>query len=189
MPAELEYGTVSAQDFKGCRIRVRLPDRDGVQSYWLYVPQRHTKGTKSRPLLPELEEQVAVLLDADGVGGVYLGGIYSSEERPPVLDEDSHFVRFSDGTSITYDRAAHGLTLDCVGDVLVKAAATVTVDAAQPVLVKAPKVTLDTPLAVLTGDLQVAGSLDASGDLQVGGNIAAGGAIMDAGGNSNHHTH
>jgi phage baseplate assembly protein V len=189
MPAELEYGTVSAQDFKACRIRVRLPDRDGLQSYWLHVPQRHTQGTQARPLLPEMGEQVAVLLDADGVGGVYLGGIYSTAEPPPVVDEDTHYVRFSDGTSITYDRVAHALAVDCIGGVLVKAAQTVTVDAGQPVLVKAPKVTLDTPLTVLTGDLQVAGSLDATGDLQVGGNIAAGGTIIDVGGNSNHHSH
>jgi hypothetical protein len=61
-------------------IRVRLDDRDGLQTYWLQIPQRNTQGTQRRPLLPELSEQVAVLLDADG-GGVYLGGIYSTR-RP-----------------------------------------------------------------------------------------------------------
>ncbi|MOA21482.1 Phage-related baseplate assembly protein [compost metagenome] len=86
MSVELEYGEVSAVDYQGCRIRVRLDDRDGVQSYWLNVPQRNTQGTQRRPLLPELGEQVAVLLDADGVGGVYLGGIYSTAEPPPVVD-------------------------------------------------------------------------------------------------------
>ncbi len=69
MGVELEYGEVSAVDYQGCRIRVRLDDRDGVESYWLHVPQRNTQGTQRRPLMPELNEQVAVLLDADGVGG------------------------------------------------------------------------------------------------------------------------
>lgn len=169
MPVELEYGEVSAVDYQGCRIRVRLDDRDGVQSYWLNVPQRNTQGTQRRPLLPELGEQVSVLLDADGVGGVYLGGIYSTAEPPPVTDEDTDFVRFSDGTTVSYDRAAGALAVVCVG--------TVTVEAGQPVLVKAPAVTLDTPQTTLEGDLQVNGDVNATG------------SIMDAGGNSNHHSH
>ena len=95
MGVELEYGEVSAVDYQSCQIRVRLDDRDGVESYWLHVPQRNTQGTQRRPLMPELNEQVAVLLDADGVGGVYLGGVYSTAEPPPVVDEDTDYVRFT----------------------------------------------------------------------------------------------
>lgn len=76
MGIELEYGEVSAVDYLTCRIRVRLDERDGVETFWLNVPQRNAQGTKSRPLLPEIGEQVAVLLGGDGVDGVYLGGIY-----------------------------------------------------------------------------------------------------------------
>lgn len=169
MAVELEYGEVIALDFKACRIRVRLDERDGVESYWLHVPQRNTQGTQRRPLLPELGEQVAVLLDADGVSGVWLGGIYSTAEPPPVTDENTDFVRFRDGTTVSYDQAAGALAVVCVG--------TVTVEAGQPVLVKAPAVTLDTPQTTLEGDLQV------------NGNVSATGSIMDAGGNSNHHSH
>lgn len=169
MSVELEYGEVSAVDYQGCRIRVRLDDRDGVQSYWLNVPQRNTQGTQRRPLLPELGEQVAVLLDADGVGGVCLGGIYSTAEPPPVADEDTDFVRFRDGTTVSYDTAAGALAVVCVG--------AVAIEAAQSVLVKAPAVTLDTPQTTLAGSLQVDGDIHADG------------SIMDAGGNSNHHSH
>ncbi|MBX9793469.1 MAG: phage baseplate assembly protein V, partial [Burkholderiaceae bacterium] len=150
---------------------------DGLQSYWLHVPQRHTQGTQSRPLLPEMGEQVAVLLDADGVGGVYLGGIYSTAEPPPVVDEDTHYVRFSDGTTITYDRQAHVLAIDCVGATTLKCAKNLSIEAGEPVVVKAPAVTLDTQQATLNGNLQV------------NGNVTATGKIMDAGGNSNHHSH
>ena len=177
MPAELEYGLVSEQDFLTCRIRVRLPDRDDMESFWLQVPQRHTQGTQSRPLLPELDEQVAVLLDSDGVGGVYLGGIYSTAEPPPVVDENTHYVRFSDGTSLTYDREAHVMALDCVGATTLKCDKNLRVEAGEPVVVKAPAVTLDTSQTTLNGNLQV------------NGNINATGTIMDAGGNSNHHSH
>lgn len=177
MGVELEYGEVSAVDYPGCRIRVRLDDRDGVQSYWLNVPQRNTQGTKRRPLMPELGEQVAVLLDADGVGGVYLGGIYSTAEAPPVVDEDTDYVRFSDGTVSTYDRAAGVMTLDCVGALLVKCGRNITVEADGPLVVRAPSATLDVPQVTLNGDLQV------------NGNIGATGSIIDVGGNSNHHSH
>lgn len=177
MGVELEYGEVSAVDYMTCRIRVRLDDRDGIESYWLNVPQRNTQGTQRRPLMPELNEQVAVLLDADGVGGVYLGGIYSTAEPPPVVDEDTDYVRFSDGTASTYDRAAGVMTLDCVGALLVKCGRNITVEAGEPVVVKAPSATLDIPQVALNGNLQV------------NGNINATGTIIDAGGNSNHHSH
>lgn len=183
MAVELEYGEVSAVDHMTCRIRVRLDDRDGVESYWLNVPQRNTQGTQRRPLMPELNEQVAVLLNADGVGGVCLGGIYSTAEPPPVVDEDTDYVRFSDGTISTYDRAAGVMTLDCVGALLVKCGRNITVEAGEPVVVKAPSATLDIPQVTLNGDLQV------NGDLGVKGNVSAAGAVMDAGGNSNHHSH
>ncbi|UVM53225.1 MULTISPECIES: phage baseplate assembly protein V [unclassified Pseudomonas] len=177
MGVELEYGDVSAVDYQTCRIRVRLDDRDGVESYWLNVPQRNTQGTQRRPLMPELGEQVAVLLDSDGVGGVYLGGVYSSAEPPPVVDEDTDYVRFSDGTVSTYDRAAGVMTLDCVGALLLKCGRNITVEAGEPVTVKAPSAILDVPQVTLNGNLQV------------NGNVNATGTVMDALGNSNHHSH
>lgn len=177
MGIELEYGEVSALDYPTCRVRVRLDDRDGVESYWLNVPQRNTQGTQRRPLMPELGEQGAVLLDADGVGGVYLGGIYSTAEPPPVVDEDTDYVRFSDGTVSTYDRAAGVMTLDCVGALLVKCGRNITVEASGPVAVRAPSATLDIPQVTLNGNLEV------------NGNISATGKIIDEGGNSSNHTH
>lgn len=167
--AELEFGIVSALDYQTCRIRVRLDSRDGVESYWLHVLQRNTQGTQRRPLMPELNEQVAVLLDEDGVDGVWLGGIYSRAEPPPVVDEDTDLVRFSDGTEVAYDRAAGKLQVLCVG--------AIDIQAVGPMRFKAPEVTLDTQLTTMKGDLQV------------DGNVNAAGTVMDAGGNSNHHSH
>lgn len=177
MSTELAYGEVSAIDYLSCRIRVRLDDRDGLQTYWLNIPQRNTQGTKRRPLMPELGEQVAVLLDADGVGGVYLGGIYSTAEPPPVGDEDTDFVRFSDGTVSTYDRKAGVMRLDCVGALIVKCGRGITVESGGPVVVRAPSATLEIKQITLNGNLQVNGGISATD------------TIIDIGGNSNHHTH
>ncbi|WP_433886056.1 phage baseplate assembly protein V [Pseudomonas vranovensis] len=177
MGVELEYGEVSAVDYLTCRIRVRLDDRDGVESFWLNVPQRNAQGTKRRPLMPEIGEQVAVLLDEDGVGGVYLGGIYSTAEPPPVVDEDTDYVRYSDGTVVSYDRAAGVMMLDSVGTLLLKCVRNITIQSGEPVVVKAPSANLVIPQVTLDGNLQV------------NGNVNATGTIMDAGGNSNHHSH
>jgi phage baseplate assembly protein V len=177
MSVELEYGEVSAIDHQTCRIRVRLDARDGLQTYWLNVPQRNTQGTQRRPLMPELNEQVAVLLEADGVGGVYLGGVYSTVEPPPVIDEDTDYVRFSDGTVSTYDRKAGVMTLDCVGALRVMCGRGITVEAGEAVVVKAASLMLEVAQVTLKGDLKVNGDINATG------------AIMDVGGNSNHHHH
>lgn len=177
MSIDLAYGEVSAIDYPNCRIRVRLDDRDGLQTYWLNIPQRNTQGTKRRPLMPELGEQVAVLLDSDGVGGVYLGGIYSTAEPPPVVDADTDYVRFSDGTVSSYDRAAGVMTLECVGALNVKCRRGITVESGGPVVVKSPSAMLDIPQVTLNGDLQV------------NGNVNTTGVVMDVGGNSNHHHH
>lgn len=165
----LQFGLVSKVDYLSCRVKVRLEEFDGLETWWLKVPQRHTKATKSRPLLPEIDEQVAVLLQRDGVNGVVLGGIYSEVEPPPVTDEHTEFVRFSDGTTASYNRQAHLLAVNCVG--------AISLQASQPVMVQAPAVTLDTPQTTLEGNLQV------------NGNVNATGTVMDAGGNSNHHSH
>jgi phage baseplate assembly protein V len=183
MPTQLEYGEVTALDHKTCRLRVRLDDRDGLQTYWLNIPQRNTQGTQRRPLMPEIGEQGAVLLDADGVGGVYLGGIYSSAEPPPVVDEDTEYVRYSDGTVASYDRAAKAMTVNCVGQIVLKCNGGVTIEAGEAVLIEAASGTLDIPQLTLNGQLSLAG------DLRVEGNITATGSVMDISGNSNHHSH
>lgn len=177
MTLQLEYGEVTAIDQKTCRLRVRLDDRDGLQTYWLNIPQRNTQGTQRRPLMPELGEQVAVLLDADGVGGVYLGGIYSTAEPPPVVDEDTDYVRFGDGTVMSYDRAAGVMTVNGVGTLILMCGRDITIESGESVLVVAPSVTLDSSQVTLNGDLQVIGNINATG------------AILDSGGNSNHHKH
>ncbi|MDU9028690.1 phage baseplate assembly protein V [Pseudomonas mediterranea] len=177
MSIDLAYGEVSAIDYPNCRIRVRLDERDGLQTYWLHIPQRNTQGTQRRPLMPEMGEQVAVLLDADGVGGVYLGGIYSSAEPPPVVDADTDYVRFSDGTVSSYDRTARVMRLECIGAMRLKCGGNITIEADEPLVIKAPSAKLDILQVTLKGSLQV------------NGDVTVTGSIMDAGGNSNHHSH
>lgn len=139
----LQFGTVSAVDHLSCRVRVRLDEFEGLQTWWLKVPQKHSKATKSRPLMPEIGEQLAVLLQRDGVNGVVLGGIYSTAEPPPVTDKDTEYTRFSDGTSMTYDRQTHMLQVTCVGGITLQAATRIVLQAGESITLTAPRIDLN----------------------------------------------
>lgn len=190
--AGLLFGYVSAVDAATCRIRVRLDDRDGLETHWVHVPQRNTHDNRHRSL-PDLGGHVAIMMSANGVEGVYLGAIYSDAAPPPITDHDTEYVRFQDGTVVSYDRKENKLLVDCVGVVEI-----ITADSA---LVKAgTSVTLETPETIVTGRLTVQDGLRifggsegstvaVTGDISIQGNIDATGSIMDAAGNSNHHSH
>lgn len=187
--ASFKFGTVSAVDAKTCRVRVRLPDYDNLRTAWLPVLQAKTLRDKHYHL-PDLGEHVVVLLDGRGEDGVVLGAVYSSADAPPVASGDKHHVRFDDGAEMEYDRATHTLTVSGVQNVVIQAGT---------------KVTVDCPETEITGNLLVKGKLTyqggmagsggsgaaaaITGNVQVTGNIDATGTIMDAGGNSNHHSH
>ncbi|MGO1073236.1 phage baseplate assembly protein V [Lysobacter sp. CA199] len=172
--ATLRFGFVTDIDAAAVCVRVRFPDYDDFRSAWLPVLVPKSQNDKHFALF-DLDEHVAVLLDARGEDGLVLGAIYSEADRPPVQSADKHHVRFADGSTVEYDRAAHRLTVQAVGDVLVESATQITL--------KAPRVVIDSPDAQLTGDLSVAGKLHCAGD------ISSDGKIIDVGGNSNHHKH
>jgi len=197
--ASLHFGRVTAVDAQTCRIRVTLPERDNIETYWLHVPQKNTHQNQHRSL-PDLGAHVVVLLAANGVDGAYLGSIYSQPEPPPVADEHQEYVRFKDGTVVRYDPASHTHQIQCVGKVEVIAATTVLIQAASSVTIDTPQVTM-TGNATVQGKLTVQGGMAISGssgggataaisgNVQVNGNIDATGSVMDGGGNSNHHSH
>ena len=203
----LKFGTVSAIDEKGARVRVRLADFDNMRTGWL--PVMHLKTLRDKHYhLPESGEHVVVLLDVNGEDGVILGAVYSAADTPPVCSVDKHHIQFGDGAKIEYDRAEHRLTIiGGVQEVLVETGATITLRAAS-------KVTIDVPEAEFTGNLLVGGSLTymqgmagygsipgasagavlngnvaIKGNARIDGNIDVGGDATVAGTNPNHHAH
>ncbi len=151
----LKFGTVSAVDADTCRVRVRLPDYDNLRTGWLQVRQNKTRRDKHY-YLPDIGEHVAVLLDRQGVEGFVLGAVYGGNDQVPVTSGDKHHVRFADGSWIEFDRSTGKFAMDLKGDAVVKA----------------PKVTLDTPEADTTGNFTVKGKLTYQGGLSGSGGTA-----------------
>ncbi|OHX10251.1 baseplate protein [Chromobacterium sphagni] len=191
--ATVRFGTVSAS--KPGFARVRLPDLDNMRTMWLPIAYAKTQDDKACWTY-DSGEQVAVLLDARGEDGVILGAVYSEADTPPTSSPDKFMVRFKDGALLEYDRASHVLIVSGVQKVVVEASATVLVQAGA-------KVTVDAPDTEFSGNVLVKGKLvgqggmaisggggaSVAGDMKVDGNMSASGTIMDAGGNSNHHSH
>ena len=213
-----QTGIISDIDETSVRVRVTLPECDNLKSNWLAVLQRNSQDNKDY-WLPDMGEQVEVLLDDNGEDGVVLGAVYSTVDTAPVASRDKRYVQFSDGAAFEYDRSTHQLTINggiekivievidrtnlTSPNVEVKAQhVTVTSDTVD---IKAATVTVDAPMSTFTGNVTVmkkltwlggmAGSggignaATITGNVNVIGNVQASGALQDSGGNSNHHSH
>lgn len=113
-------GEVTQAEASSCRVRVRLLDDGGSETYWLHVIQRRARGTEDQEL-PVPGEVVALLLDDQGESGVVLGSIYTGQSAPSNPATAVRRVMFDDGTVVEYDRAQHELRITCAGRVLVTA--------------------------------------------------------------------
>lgn len=176
--------------------RVRLDNLDSLITAWLPVIYPRTQDDK---IIWSLDrgEQVACLLDSNLESGCIIGAIYSDQDIPPTNNTEKFRIQFKDGGSIEYDRQSGAMDIVCKGPAKIKADAAVTVTAS--------RITLDTPELTCTGKLTVQGQLHyldglsgatkngnaatLQGNVIVIGNINATGAIIDTGGNSNHHSH
>ncbi|AWK43091.1 phage baseplate assembly protein V [Photorhabdus laumondii] len=192
-----QVGTISAVDPATVRARVRLPECDNMRTNWLNVLQRNTQNNKDY-WLPDVGEQVEVLLDANGEDGVILGAIYSSVDQPPANNKNIRGVTYADDAAFYYDRTSHTLTIN--GGIQ-----HIKIAAGANVVIYAQQATIDAPETIVTGNMLVKGQLiyqnglsgsggnsgaaTIQGNVSVNGNIHATGSIMDEGGNSNHHFH
>ena len=149
-------------------VRVQFEDADELVSHELPVLFRSTLKDKNYNI-PDVGEHVVCNFQGHGQEqGFVMGCIYSKPDKVPVKSQDKYHHKFNDGTTIEYDRSAKRLEIKAVGDVYVEAAKTVTI--------KAPEITLDGNV-LITGRLHVRG--DVTGDK----------TIIDAVGNTNHHSH
>lgn len=114
-------GVVSVVDGKTAMVRVRFDDiadanGEPVVSHWIQVAHRRVFGDREY-WMPDVGEQVLIDFDVRGIETAYsLGGVYSTEDPPPVTDPNKHHVQYKDGTFREYDRKQHLLTIKISGE-------------------------------------------------------------------------
>ncbi|HCC0890470.1 TPA: phage baseplate assembly protein V [Salmonella enterica] len=193
-----QTGIINDIDESAVRVRVTLPECDNLRSNWLPVLQRNTQNNKDY-WLPDIGEQVEVLLDENGEDGVVLGAVYSTVDTAPLASRDKRYVRFSDGAAFEYDRELHQLTVNggiekivievkestqlasprvevraqhvTVTSETVSVKATDVSVEASTVGVNAQSVTVDAPLSTFTGDVTVMKKLTWLGGMTGSGGI------------------
>lgn len=127
---------------------------------------------------PSLGEQ-GVLFNPSGQAGLgtFVPGLYGNAGGPPDNRDHVDVWRFDDGGSLVYDWQAKSYTITLPsGTVTIKVASTEVV-------------VTDAAVTVTTGNINLKAAVTIDGALHVTQGITSAGAIIDAGGNSNHHTH
>ncbi|MGU2289668.1 phage baseplate assembly protein V [Pseudomonas aeruginosa] len=194
--------TVEALQLTPPRVRVRSGD---WVSGWLRWHSQ-AAGQARHWRAPSLGEQ-GVLLSPSGrpEAGTFIPGLYG-DAGPPADNRDTVEVwKFPDGGVLEYDWDAHSysVTLPAGTVAVTVGGSSVTVTpgsidiSSGNVTITAGTATVEAgtvqvtagTVTVSAGDITLDGRVSVSQNLTVAGNIDAAGSIMDAGGNSNHHTH
>lgn len=105
----IRYGIISEVDPATGKVRVKF-EEDGIATAPLPVIFPATSGDEYF-ILPDLNTQVAVLMDQHAEDGVVLGALYNANKKPSQGATDKAYIKFKDGTLIMYDRAAHKYTV------------------------------------------------------------------------------
>jgi phage baseplate assembly protein V len=171
----LKYGVISDINPSAGLARVHFDD-DDIVSDWLpiLVPKAMED---SFSFFPDINEQVACLMDENAENGVILGSMYNSQTQPNGGSKDKWRVRFNDGTVIEYDRAVHKLTADVQGEVEVKATTTVKVQAETIEATASGTAKVQAPTITAQGNVTVTGTLTVQGAVTAASTITAGATV------------
>lgn len=212
--ASFRFGVVSSVDEKTGTARVQLPDGEGLVSQPLRVSQRRTLKDQSQEL-PDVGEHVACIFSGQGFEeGAVLGAVYSKLDASPGRPSHSWYMKFADGTEIEYDRQSHHLSAKVKGtadieadkDVKVSTQTVMTLAAKQQITLATPKLaiggftggsckaTVEADWSHVgdnehVGDYKQTGDYTQTGNHDLSGSVNAGGTVIDAAGNTNHHSH
>lgn len=143
---------------------------------------------------PSLGEQ-GVLFNPSGQAGIgtFIPGLYGNAGAPPDNRDHVEVWRFDDGGSLVYDWQALTYTITLpTGTVTIKVGSTevVVTDDAVTAKVGGTEVALTPSSATLkSAAIKLVGAVAIDGPLHVTQNITSDASIIDATGNSNHHTH
>ena len=125
------FGYVSAYDAKKHMARVIFPDKDNLVSDWLPVVIPNSKENHDELHL-DINEHVFCIMLGNGLeAGAVIGAVYDDKNKPPEGDKDTRKITFADGTEILYNRKAHELKINCVGNITIHADGNMNISAAR----------------------------------------------------------
>ena len=139
---------------------------------------------------PSLGEQ-GVLCNPSGQAGMgtFIPGLYGNAGAQPDNRDHVETWRFDDGGSLVYDWEAKTYTITLPsGQVITRVGATESVTTDNAVTVTTTNITLISDVEI-QGGLRVTEGVEVGGALHSVGDISTDGAVIDAKGNSNHHSH
>jgi phage baseplate assembly protein V len=129
-----KYGIVTEIDPDKMMVRCQLPDMGNIITPWLLLAVSNSLQNKDY-YLPDVGEQLVILLDENSETGCAIGAVYSTKDTPAISNLNKRRVDFEDGTSIEYDRETHVLEIKVDGDITIEATGTITL--------KAPRIDLN----------------------------------------------
>ncbi|HCE4720321.1 TPA: phage baseplate assembly protein V [Vibrio parahaemolyticus] len=187
----IRRGRVHSVDFEQSPPRVKVEYEKGAVTGWLpWISGRESNKHRTdwEPLA--IGEQVIILSESGELSaGVVLPSLPDVTSPVPSTSPDEHVSRYEDGTTFTYNRKTHTLSIDVQGDANLHTTGNVTAHiegTADVTVAKATTVKTDATLkveAVQDLSIKTGGNmvLDASGnvDIKAGGNVKVTGSRVD----------
>lgn len=187
----IRRGRVHSVDFEQSPPRVKVEYEQNAVTGWLpWISGRESNQHRTdwEPLA--IGEQVIILSESGELSaGVVLPSLPDATSPVPSTSPDEHVSRYEDGTTFTYNRKTHTLSIDVQGDANLHTTGNVTAHiegTADVTVAKATTVKTDATLNVEAAkDLNIKTStnmvLDASGniDIKAGGNVKVTGTRID----------
>ncbi|HFQ4934141.1 TPA: phage baseplate assembly protein V [Vibrio vulnificus] len=187
----IRRGRVHSVDFEQSPPRVKVEYEKGAVTGWLpWISGRESNQHRTdwEPLA--IGEQVIILSESGELSaGVVLPSLPDATSPVPSTSPDEHVSRYEDGTTFTYNRKTHTLSIDVQGDANLHTTGNVTAHiegTADVTVEKATTVKTEATLNVEAAkDLNIKTStnmvLDASGniDIKAGGNVKVTGSRVD----------
>lgn len=173
----IRLGTVASLDTENARVTV---DIGGLITDWLPWLTGRAGATRTWSA-PRPGEQVLLLAPyGDLAQAVALPAVYQDAHPAPQTTDSIEAVHFPDGAAVTYDSAAHVLTVNA-------GSARVIVNCTQASINASGSVTLNAPATTCTGALTVQGHLtyqagmSGTGASSVAGDLAVSGGLTNKG--------
>jgi phage baseplate assembly protein V len=166
----LKFGNITEFDANTGYARVKFLD-DEIVSDWLQVVVKNSLENKYFHAF-DINEQVACLMDENLEDGVILGAIFSESIPPNSGNVNIVRVKFSDDSSIEYNRSTHEYNIDIKGKINIKSDSEVNIET-QLAKVDAEMVDVTATNVLITGEAEIDGNLNVTGDITAA-NVQAG---------------